>query len=257
MSESYHFLREGTQAAYDALESYDDKVLYFCTDTKKIYKGNIDFTTVVNTVTSIDGITTPIDGAIYYSQSDGEFKAYSKLYGWVSISSGNTMVIEYCISDSYTELINATEWGTSIDNTESENKYIWQRVKMTKGSTVTYSPNETGVCITPHTTGGGTPGQNVISIKLDSSNGESFKNNTFSSTTIIANIYYGREKITTLARLQALFGSETKINWEYSTDGGFSYKAIPDSLISNDGFKVVATSDVIDLPASFRCNLTN
>ena len=56
-------LLAGLQASYDALASRDANVLYFCTDTGKLYKGDVDFTNSV--VVAATKPTTPVVGKIY------------------------------------------------------------------------------------------------------------------------------------------------------------------------------------------------
>lgn len=54
-----NILKYGLQASYDAIQDKDSDVLYFCTDTKKIYKGTIDFTDSV-----VYAATRPTTGII-------------------------------------------------------------------------------------------------------------------------------------------------------------------------------------------------
>lgn len=64
MANTYNqILKAGTQAAYAALGSYDSNVLYFCTDSGKIYKGNVDFSN--NVVVAATKPETPIAGKLY------------------------------------------------------------------------------------------------------------------------------------------------------------------------------------------------
>ena len=64
MANTYNqILRAGTQAGYAALGSYDSNVLYFCTDSGKIYKGSVDFSNHV--VVAASKPETPIAGKLY------------------------------------------------------------------------------------------------------------------------------------------------------------------------------------------------
>lgn len=58
-------LKYGLQASYNAIETKDASVLYFCTDTKKIYKGDIDFTDSVVYAATKEAVTAPIVGKLY------------------------------------------------------------------------------------------------------------------------------------------------------------------------------------------------
>lgn len=67
-------LRQGLQAAYDAIETKDSNVLYFCTDSKKIYKGTVDFTeSVVPVATKPE---TPAAGKVYVIEDTNTVEAY-------------------------------------------------------------------------------------------------------------------------------------------------------------------------------------
>jgi hypothetical protein len=62
-NEYFNVLRAGVQSGYNAIATKDPNVLYFCTDTKKIYKGDIDFTESV--VFAATKPQTPIVGKVY------------------------------------------------------------------------------------------------------------------------------------------------------------------------------------------------
>lgn len=61
------FLLVGTQAGYDALESKSADKLYFCSDTRNIYKGEELYTDGVRAVSARP--TTPATGVFYYITS--------------------------------------------------------------------------------------------------------------------------------------------------------------------------------------------
>lgn len=64
MAEVYsQILKHGLQASYDALQTKDANVLYFCTDTQKIYKGDVDFSN--NIIVAATKPATPVAGKVY------------------------------------------------------------------------------------------------------------------------------------------------------------------------------------------------
>ena len=71
-----NILKYGLQASYDALGSKDSNVLYFCTDTKKIYKGDIDFTDSV-VLAATKPATSIIAGKLYVIADTGTVEVYS------------------------------------------------------------------------------------------------------------------------------------------------------------------------------------
>ena len=64
MAEVYsQILKHGLQASYDALQTKDANVLYFCTDTQKIYKGDVDFSN--NIIVAATKPAAPVAGKVY------------------------------------------------------------------------------------------------------------------------------------------------------------------------------------------------
>ena len=66
--------RYGTQAQYDALTTKNDNYLYFTSDTHKLYKGSVDFTDNLISVSAVPN--TGVAGKIYFETSTGCVKAY-------------------------------------------------------------------------------------------------------------------------------------------------------------------------------------
>ena len=69
-----NILKAGLQAAYNQLETKDASTLYFCTDTGKMYKGDVDFTESVKVVATKP--TTPVVGKVYILQDTNTVEAY-------------------------------------------------------------------------------------------------------------------------------------------------------------------------------------
>jgi hypothetical protein len=72
-----NILKYGLQAQYNTLVAQsktDESVLYFCTDTKKIYKGLIDFTDSV--VYAAEKPNAPIQGKVYVLSGTGTVETY-------------------------------------------------------------------------------------------------------------------------------------------------------------------------------------
>lgn len=78
-----NILKYGVQADYDALASKDANVLYFCTDTKKIYKGTVDFTDSV--VYASSKPEKPIVGKLYILSGTGTAEVYNGT-SWTVVS---------------------------------------------------------------------------------------------------------------------------------------------------------------------------
>lgn len=69
-----NILKAGLQAAYNQLETKDAGTLYFCTDTGKMYKGDVDFTESVKVVATKP--TTPVVGKVYIIQDTNTVESY-------------------------------------------------------------------------------------------------------------------------------------------------------------------------------------
>lgn len=67
-------LYAGLQSAYDALETKDVNKLYFCTDSGKLYKGNVDFTNSV--ITAATKPEKPVSGKVYILADTNTVEAY-------------------------------------------------------------------------------------------------------------------------------------------------------------------------------------
>lgn len=66
--------RYGTQAQYDALETKNSNYLYFTSDTHKLYKGTVDYTDNLITISAVP--VAGVAGKIYFETSTGQVKAY-------------------------------------------------------------------------------------------------------------------------------------------------------------------------------------
>ena len=69
-----NILKAGLQAAYNQLETKDASTLYFCTDTGKMYKGDVDFTESVKVVATKP--STPVVGKVYILQDTNTVESY-------------------------------------------------------------------------------------------------------------------------------------------------------------------------------------
>ena len=75
MADYAQILKAGLQAGYDALQTKDANVLYFCTDTGKIYKGEVDFTNSV--IVAASKPATPVVGKVYFLADTNTVEVYT------------------------------------------------------------------------------------------------------------------------------------------------------------------------------------
>ena len=66
----------GLQAGYDAIQNKDSSILYFCTDSKKIFKGEVEITEQVRYAASKTGLT-PVAGKLYIFADTGTAEIYN------------------------------------------------------------------------------------------------------------------------------------------------------------------------------------
>ena len=78
MANTYNkVLLAGLQAKYDSMASHDANILYFCTDTGKLYKGDVDFSNSLVAASTKPG--TPVAGKIYVLADTNTIETYVKL----------------------------------------------------------------------------------------------------------------------------------------------------------------------------------
>lgn len=92
-----NILKYGLQANYDALATKDSAVLYFCTDTKKIYKGTVDFTDAV-IVAATKPAASIVAGKLYVIADTGTVEVYDGT-AWHVVSYPTTTAISVSSTD--------------------------------------------------------------------------------------------------------------------------------------------------------------
>ena len=75
--ENSKILYYGLQAAYDALETKDTDILYFCTDSKKIFKGSVEMTEQVIFAATKASVASPVSGKLYIFADTGTVEVYN------------------------------------------------------------------------------------------------------------------------------------------------------------------------------------
>lgn len=73
----------GTQSSYNTLPTYDDEALYFCSDTRNIYKGRALYTDGIRKVTTRP--TNPAEGILYFITSTETLEFFDGL-SWVEVT---------------------------------------------------------------------------------------------------------------------------------------------------------------------------
>lgn len=160
-------------------------------------------------------------------------------------------------------IASVTEYATSLDpkteptegwSTEapewSSDYFIWSRSITTYGDGRT----ETGpaVCMT----GNGQNGEDAVVLRIDSSRGTVFKNNSM-STVLSVVIYKGSELVNNITDLHRVFGSSAYLQWYWQKidEEDFGIILSADEKIGNDGFTLTISPEDVDTKVTFRCEL--
>ena len=93
-------------------------------------------------------------------------------------------------------------------------------------------------------------------LRIDSSRGTVFKNNSVSTVLTVA-IYRGGERITDVAGMKSAFGSGAYLQWHWQRldDDRFGVLSADDSKISDGGFTLTITPEDVDVKVTFMCEL--
>ena len=124
--------------------------------------------------------------------------------------------------------VDSEGWTTSIQTINANNKYLWTYsvTNYTDGSSRTSEPLIMG-----------TYGDDAITLYIESSNGNTFKNSDI-ATILTVHIYVGAERIESAEQLEKRFGKNAYLQWSVKKLGEkeFSPIDIEDTRINDKGF---------------------
>ena len=148
---------------------------------------------------------------------------------------------QYATSDS-DSVVPDSGWSSKMPSYIA-GKYLWQRPLVTygNGNVEVKEP----VMIT---------GNSAASLKINSSQGNTFKNGNV-NTDLTVKVFYGAMIITTLADLKLLYGDTVSLHWRYQPSGQDDFVDIAsnDPRLTNDGFALKVTSSEVTNKAVFQC----
>ena len=143
--------------------------------------------------------------------------------------------------------VDSEGWTTSIQTINSNNKYLWTYsvTNYTDGSSRTSEPLIMG-----------TYGDDAITLYIESSNGNTFKNSDI-ATILTVHIYVGAERIESAEQLEKRFGKNAYLQWSIKKLGEkeFSPIDIEDTRINDKGFIFTISPRDINKKAVFNCEL--
>lgn len=102
----------------------------------------------------------------------------------------------------------------------------------------------------------GKDGQDGVTLRIDSSRGTVFKNNTV-STTLNVVIFKGGKTITDAQAMRKEFGTAAHLEWQWQRIGETTFGTIlsTDSRLSEEGFALLLTPGDVDTKVVFKCQL--
>lgn len=102
----------------------------------------------------------------------------------------------------------------------------------------------------------GEKGEDAPLLRIDSSRGTVFKNNTV-STVLSVSVFCGPERITNINDLRASFGSGARLEWKWQRVNEDTFGTIlsTDSRIGSDGFTFTLSPEDVDTKVTFICEL--
>lgn len=125
--------KSGSQRKYDAFETYDANTMYWCIDTGKLYRGDIDFTESVRFCGEHTGLELPARNILYFD-SDGSGWVYyknadTKKDEWKQVIGTTGESVEIVIATAITE--------TSTNNEVAGAKAVYDLFQNLQESTLT------------------------------------------------------------------------------------------------------------------------
>ena len=166
--------------------------------------------------------------------------------------------IEYCLSASTLTNTHGTVWMNIMPSSTEQNPYLWQRTKITyNNGAIKYLPDDGGVGdgFYVETSEGGTPGEDAVTLTIQSSNGEVFR--TTSDTSVLTVIIFkGTNEITTQNQLDSIYGqNQVSLQWSWKNAGDNNFTPVPAALLDDDGFTFEIDGSMISLNKIFQCEL--
>lgn len=193
-------------------------------------------------------------GTLFANEAFISKLATSEIYGGQSFEiivgevqdSVSSVQVYYALSDS-DRFPPSAGWSVMMPERDAD-QYVWQKTTTTFNSG--RSTDSEPTCIS------GTNGEDATVLRIDSSRGTVFKNNTV-STVLSAVIYHGKERITDIDALHRVFGNGAYLQWSWQRmdDERFGVISAADTRLQQGGFAFLLSADDVDTKVTFMCEL--
>lgn len=221
-----------------------NKIYAIGLDASYINSGELSVKTSDGTVVMYINAET---GQVYFNAAKVTFSSGETIQKYIdSKAAAISVSTQYYSSTSSTEL---TGGSWSDDQTaQTAGHYIWTRTKTTKSDgTITYSE---AACIS------GESGQDAITLVIDSTNGNLFKNSDI-ATILTVTVITGDLTITDSTALKSRFGDSAHLTWKMKEMGADEWTEIDSSSdkLNDGGFLLTISAKDIDTKCQFSCEL--
>lgn len=202
----------------------------------------------------------------YHKDSNGNYKLDISAQS-VSIKTGDTTTniedafddvkavtvtdttVQYALSD--LPSVAPTSGWSAVAPDWTTGKYMWQKTVTTYGNGTKKESDPT--CISGAT---GQNGEDATVLRIDSSRGTVFKNNTV-ETILSVVIYNGSHRITSIETLKSVYGPNAYLQWSWQRmdEDRFGDILSTDPRIKDDGFTFTLSAEDVDTKVVFMCSL--
>lgn len=102
----------------------------------------------------------------------------------------------------------------------------------------------------------GNSGETPAVLKIDSTNGNTFKNNEI-ATTLVVTVFYGSRALVNLFDIIDVYGPGVYLQWKWKKEADLVFYNIPlnDPRLTHDGFQFDVGPSDVDTKTIFQCSL--
>lgn len=249
---------------HTAITDFDVAVTDLIPDATKTQAGIIEIATQAEALTGIDdsrAMTPAMVRAVNNALSDQLVQDIGEDITAVDVKSQqaldavgaaiSTSIDEYFVTNSSTTPPPPNAAWDSDTPDWNPGEFVWRRTKYTTIAGATYYGSPVVV-----TGNDGTPGEDAVFLRIDSTNGTVFKNSAI-STVLRVEIFKGTSRIVNLDDLDAILGPGYYLEWSWRRydDTDFGIISSSDGRLSQGGFALTVSPADVNEKTVFQCTL--
>ena len=227
------------------------------------YQTGLDGSAIV--ANSITAEKVAVDDLVAFDATIGGFNiTENSIYSGVKSSVGNTtrgIYLDNTGQFSFGEGTNFITYYKSTDGTyklaiSADNIKLGSGIVLNDVADEAIAATEEAKKVVDAYNKGELNGEDAVTLRIDSSRGTVFKNNSI-STVLSVVIYKGSERITDITKLHEVFGSGAYLEWSWQKidENVFGTILSTDKMVGNDGFTLTISADEVDEKVTFMCEL--